>query len=144
MTATETAPPTDAWAAQLEQLRARYKHVRPPILAALNILVNDKDISVDDAKARASLHGVRITAASIAAAQTLLSWMDSPAVAAPRRSVAPAREPRRRAPETPVDAESLVRGFVEKLQGERNAEGERLREAIQQAITVLKAALGAP
>lgn len=138
----ETAPLNDAWTAQLEQLRARYKHVRPPILAALNILVNDKDVSTDDAKARASLHGVRITAASIAAAQTLLSRMDASAVAAPTRSVASPRGPRRRAPETPIDAESLVRGFVQKLQGERNAEGERFREAIQQAITVLQAALG--
>jgi len=78
MSATETAPATDSWAAQLEQLRARYKHVRPPVLAALNILVHDQNISMDDAKAHASLHGVRITAASVAAAGTLLSRMDGP------------------------------------------------------------------
>src|SRR5262245_43401006 len=76
MTATESAPAADSWTAQLEQMRARYKHVRPPILAALNILLHDQNISLDDAKAQADLHGVRITAASVAAARTLLSRMD--------------------------------------------------------------------
>jgi hypothetical protein len=53
MTATATLPASDPWTTQLEQLRARYKHVRPPVLAALNILINDQNISVDDAKAQA-------------------------------------------------------------------------------------------
>jgi hypothetical protein len=66
MTATDAAPTrTDPWAAQLEQLRFRYKHVHPPILAALSVLFNDRNIAVDDAKAQAALHGVRITAASV-------------------------------------------------------------------------------
>ena len=34
MTSTETTPSKDTWAAQLEQLRARYRHIRPPVLAA--------------------------------------------------------------------------------------------------------------
>jgi hypothetical protein len=43
MTATDAAPTrTDPWAAQLEQLRFRYKHVHPPILAALSVLFNDR------------------------------------------------------------------------------------------------------
>jgi len=41
MTATETAPAADSWSAHLEQRRARYRHIRPPILAALNILLHD-------------------------------------------------------------------------------------------------------
>ena len=67
MTATEPASTTDAWTRQLEQLQACYKHVRPPVLAALNILVHDQNITIDDAKAQAALHGVRITAASVGA-----------------------------------------------------------------------------
>jgi len=82
MTATDAAPTTDPWTAQLEQLRARYKHVRPPILAALSLLLNDETISVDDAKAQAALHGVRITAASVSAARRLLGRMDAPAPSA--------------------------------------------------------------
>src|SRR5262245_4242502 len=144
MTAIETAPTSDSWAAQLEQLRARYKHVRPPVLAALNILIHDQNISIDDAKAQAALHGVRITAASVAAARTLLSRMDGlPTAVAPTTTSAPTRAPRRsRTPEKGLDAEALVRGFVAKLQGQGNAEAERLREAIRKAIAVLQAAVG--
>jgi Asp-tRNA(Asn)/Glu-tRNA(Gln) amidotransferase A subunit family amidase len=143
MTATDTAPTTDTWTAQLEQLRARYKHVRPPVLAALNILIHDQSISIDDAKAQASLHGVRITAASVSAARTLLSRMDGPTPVAPTTTSAPTRAPRRsRAAEKAVDAETLVRGFVAKLQGQGNAEAERLREAMRKAIAVLQSAVG--
>jgi hypothetical protein len=144
MTATETAPTTDSWAAQLEQLRARYKHVRAPVLAALNILIHDQNISIDDAKAQAALHGVRITAASVAAARTLLSRMDGPPTpVASTTPSAPTGQPRRhRAPEKAVDAEALVRGFVAKLQGQGNAEAERLREAMRKAIAVLLSAVG--
>src|SRR5262245_41105257 len=85
MTATETASTTDSWAAQLEQLRARYKHVRPPILAALNVLLHHENITTDDAKAQAALHGVRITAASVAAARTLLARIDGRRPRWPRR-----------------------------------------------------------
>jgi hypothetical protein len=142
---------TDAWTAQLEQLRARYRHVRPPILAALNILILDPNISVDDAKARAALHGVRITAASMASAKILLSRMDAPTTPAAGTNSAPApnattstkREPRRaRQADAGIDAESLVRGFVAKLQTQGNAETERLRDAMRKAVAVLQAAIG--
>ena len=75
-TTTPASSSADIWTAQPEQLRTRYKHVRPPILAALNVLLHDQRASVDDAKARAAVHGVRITAASVNAARTLLSRMD--------------------------------------------------------------------
>ncbi len=144
MTATEPVPSADTWTQQLEQLRARYKHVRPPTLAALNVLIFDPQISVDDAKARAALHGVRITAASIGAARTLLERMDSPSTAmAPAATPPTTREPRRpRPPDKGVDAEALVRGFVSKLQAHGTAEGDRLREAMRKAIAVLQAAVG--
>lgn len=148
----ETIPTTDTWAAQIEQLRARYRHVRPPILAALNVLLHDKNISVHDAKAQASLHGVKITAASVSAAQRLLSRMDD-APTAPTMATAPAlargataaptRPTRRvRAPEPAVDAEALIRQVVGRIQSQGNAETEKLREAVRKAITVLQAAVG--
>lgn len=142
--ATAPANATDTWAAQLEQLRSRYKHVPPPVLAALNILIHDQNISIDDAKAQASLHGVRITAASVTAARTLWSRMGAPTTPAATKPVAaPARQPRRqRATQAPVDAEALVRGFVAKLQNEGNAETERMREALRKAIAVLQVAVG--
>ena len=151
MTATETIPtPTpDTWSNQLEQLRARYKHVRPPILAALNILAQKPNIAIEDAKAQASLHGVRITAASVSAARTLLSRMDAPRVPATATSKTgatatlqrPAR--RARATESTVDAEALIRGVVGKLQTQSSAETERLRGAMRKAIHALTIALGA-
>ena len=79
-TATEPLPAStsDTWTQQLTQLKTRYKHVREPVLVALNILMHDQNIALDDAKAQANLHGVRITAASINAARTLLSRMEAP------------------------------------------------------------------
>lgn len=152
-TATEPvlAPTNDSWTQQLTQLKARYKHVREPVLVALNILLHDKDISLDDAKAQANLHGVRITAASVNAARTLLSRMDAPltAMRAPTAATpavpapVPTRAPRRpRAAEPAIDAETLIRGVVAKIQGQGSAEAERLREGIRKAIAALQATLG--
>jgi hypothetical protein len=144
MTATAQMTPTDTWTAQLEQLRVRYKHVRPAVLAALNVLVHDENISLDDAKAQATLHGVRITAASVNAARTLLSRMDAaPATKSPAAPAsAPTRAPRRaRVKEIPFDTEALVRSVVAKLQVQGDAETDRLREAMRKAIATLQAAV---
>ncbi len=147
MTATEPVPVSDTWTRQLEQLKARYKHVRPPILIALNILLHDANVSVDDAKAQAAARGARITAASVNAAKTLLAKMDAQDIAAetprPPAATAPTRPARRpRAADAPVDAEALIRGVVTKIQGQGNVEAERLRDGIRKAITALQATLG--
>jgi hypothetical protein len=147
MTATTTALPADTWTAQLAKLKERYKHVRPPIVAALNILLHDANISIDDAKTQAQLHGVRITAASVNAAKTLLARMDNtpePAAKPATGATATARAPRRvRTADAPADAETLIRGVVTKLQTQGNAEAERLRETVRKAIAMLQAAVGA-
>jgi hypothetical protein len=93
-----------------------------------------------DPKAQARLHGVKITAASVNAARTLLSRMDA-APAAPKTTTAPT--PRTRRPRTagiPFDAEALVRSVVAKIQGQGSVEAQRLREAMRKAIAVLQAA----
>ena len=54
MTTTETTP-TDTWTDELAALKARYPYVRDPILAALNLLLTDPNITDDDAKARAAM-----------------------------------------------------------------------------------------
>lgn len=148
MTTTATATEPDTWTAQLDELRLRYKHVRPPILAAMNILLHDPGITADDAKARAQLHGVRITAASIAAAQRLLARIDDarPAPgAAPRAAAAPTT--RRHAPRgvragtSDPDPEALIRGVVARVQAQAAGEAERLRQAVRKAIAALESAL---
>ncbi len=147
-------PPTstyDSWEAQFAQLKARYPKVREPILVALHILTQDPDISLDDAKAQAALRGVRITAASVNAAQRLLSRQaGAPAAtsrAAPTQTAgtAPAKTRRQRRPRAPkpsLDTESLIRGVVAKIEDQGAAEAERLREAIRKAIAVLQTAAG--
>ena len=136
---------SDTWNQQLAPLKARYKHIREPVLVALNILMHDRNIALEDAKAQANLHGVRITAASINAARTFLSRMDVPAAAtltAKNEPSAPSRRARRARSSKSVDAEVIIRGFVANLRGQGNAEAERLREGIRKAIAVLQAAVG--
>jgi hypothetical protein len=144
MTAAEPAASTDPWTTQFQQLEARYRHVRKPIVAALNVLLHDQNATLEDAKAQAAARGIRITAASLNGARTLLAKMDAPATAAATAATSSAtRAPRRQRPaDKGVDAEALVRGFVAKLQGHGNAEAEGLREAMRRAIAVLHAAIG--
>jgi hypothetical protein len=147
MTATASEPTTtDTWNQQLAQLRARYKYVREPILVALNILLHDQDISVDDSKARAAQHGARITAASVSAARTLLSRMDNDKPAGTTATTnSAATQPTRPRParrvrpaDGHVDADALIRQVVAKLQSKSDSEAERVRDGIRRAITILQ------
>ena len=139
--------PTDTWTAELAQLRARYKHVREPILVALNILLHDENVALEDAKARAAMRGAKITAASVNAAQRLLARQDEPreatattdAATAPSKTAGSVRPAR--APQPAPNAEALIRDVVQKLQGQGNAEAERLRAAMRKAMAVLQAAV---
>jgi len=146
MTTTETNPTataSDTWTDELAALKARHPHVREPILAALNLLLAEPNITDNDAKARAAMRGVRITAASINGARNLLAKRETavPAQAAPATE-RPARPRRELAPEPAVDAESLIKQVVGKLQAQGNAEAERLRDAMRKAMAVLAGAIG--
>jgi len=149
-TATATSPTTKntAWNDQFAALKARYPHVRDAILVALHIISQDPDIAIDDAKAQAQVHGVRITAASINAARRLLSRQDSAPANAPKAkgATAPiAKSPTRRArpaPTASVDAEALIRQVADKIRAEGSLEAQRLRDAMRRAITMLEAAVG--
>ncbi len=154
MTATETVPVplTDTWATEIAHLRSRYKTVHEPILAALNLLLQDANISDEDAKSRAATRGVRITAASINGARNLLAKRDgqeaaaTPTVpdAAPATAAAPVRAARRvRAADGNVDAAAMIQQVVAKLQQQGSVETERLKDAIRKAIQVLTVAVGA-
>jgi len=146
MTTTETTA-TDTWADELAALKTRYPHVREPILAALNLLLTDPNITDDDAKARAAMRGVRITAASINGARNLMAKRETVVPTEPAAAPAterPARLRRERAPEPAVDAEALIKQVVGKLQAQGNAEAERLREAMRKAMAVLAGAVGEP
>ncbi|MFO1077097.1 MAG: hypothetical protein U1E73_05160 [Planctomycetota bacterium] len=150
MTATDaaaeskTATTTTDWASQLAALQASYPKVREPILAALLVLMQNPGADLDAAKARAAGNGVRITAASVAAARRLLARQDgapAPAAAAKKSAPAPRRGRPARRTEPSLDIEDLVRATVERIQAQGNAEAERLHKAIRAAMELLDQAL---
>ena len=148
MTTTETAEATipttnDTWTEQFAELKARYPKVREPILVALHIITQNPEISLDDAKAQAAVHGTRITAASVSAAKRLLSRQDNATVTPTHTTPAP-RKPaarRPRASSAPTDVESMIRQVAGKIRAEGDAEAERLRVAMRKAIDLLTEAV---
>ena len=146
-TATVNDPDTKLWNQQLAELQARFKHIRPASIAALCVMQQDPDVSVDDAKARAAARGIKITIASLNAARRLFERQDgAPAAETPARDVTPAttRKRQRRASTAANGGshENLIRGLVTKLEAQANAEAERLRGAMRKAIEVLQHAAG--
>ena len=149
MTAIDPIPEpttTQPWNDLFEELKTRYPKVREPILAALAVLMQDPDIDAEHAKAVAAANGIRITAASIAAAQRLLERQDATTEVAPHKdkpakAVAKARPGRpARRPEANLDVEALIRATAERIQAQGNVETDRLRSAMRQAIALLEAA----
>jgi hypothetical protein len=146
MTASDPVNDTTAAApnTSIAELKARYSNVREPILVALHILLQEPGISIENAKGAAKAYGVRITAASVAAARRLLERMErTPAAvaapAAPTAATRPARRPR--TTEATQDAEALIKGVVAKLASQGSVEAERLRASIRRAVELLNSAL---
>ena len=144
MTATEIQPdptPTDDWNAQFAALKNRFPKVRETIVFAFHVLQSNPDIALDDLKARAKLHGIRVTASSVSAAQRLLDRNPATNGASSPTAAKPRRTRQRRAVQSPLDVEVLIRTTVGKIQDQGAAEEERLREAILKAIAVLEGAI---
>lgn len=140
-TKTETPNATDNWTTQFADLKKRFPKVREPIVVGLHILSQEPEVSLEDAKAMAAKHGVRITAASINGARRLLA-QNGTAVASDAEP-APVRTPRPARVSSPLaDAEAMMRTIVEKLHAQSNAEAERLRSAMRKAIAALQTAVG--
>ena len=150
MTETDMIPattPTDDWNAQFEVLKTRFPKVKDSIVFAIHALQSNPDIALDDLKAQANLHGIRVTASSVNAAQRLLAPTAATNGAstspAPRATAAnPRRRRKPRAAVAPLDVESLIRTTVGKIQDQGAAEVERLREAIRKAVAVLQTTVG--
>ena len=128
MTATQPNPtPTDDWNAQFAALKARFPKVRETIVFAIHALQSNPDIALDDLKAQAKMHGIRVTASSVTAAQRLLARTlatnGAAAGSAPNPATATPRRPRRpRAAQAPLDVESLIRTTVGKILDQGAAE----------------------
>ena len=155
MTATETlteptTSTTSAWDDQFAALKARFPKAKDSIVFCVHALQTSSNVNIDDLKAQAAMHGIRVTAASLTAAHKLLAPA-APPTSAPQPDSAtvaaatPAgrRAPRAaRAPNAPFDVEALIRATVGKLQAQATNEAEHLRAAIRQAIAALQHALG--
>lgn len=72
----DLTPPTEPWNDLFARLQLRYPKVHEPIVAALAALMQNPGSDIDHAKAVAAANGMRITAASVAAAERLLSRQD--------------------------------------------------------------------
>src|SRR5690606_42019938 len=71
--ATAATPTAADWDAQSEALKARFPKLPPSIVFAFHALQADPEMALGDIKAQASLHGIRVTAASVSAAERLLA-----------------------------------------------------------------------
>lgn len=151
---TSTAPAAaGTWDAAFAALKARYPTAKDSIVFCMHALQNCPDIGVDDLKAQAAMHNIRVTAASVTAAKRLMSPEPARATApaattqtvpAPAAAPAVAERPRRRvrAPAPEVDAEALIRQVVGRLQTQSSAEADKLRDAMRKAISLLQTAVG--
>ncbi len=157
MTETEMEPfrptaatATNAWDAAFATLKTHYPRAKDSIVFCVHALRANPEIALDDLKAQALMHGIRITGASVTAAQKLMAGTTTPtaptaptAPAAARTQTEVATRPARRvrATETNVDPAALIQQVVAKLQQQSGADAERLRDAIRKAIAVLQAAM---
>lgn len=64
--------PTDPWQLQFQLLRERFPKAQPSILFCVHALQQSSEIALDDLKAQATLHGLRVTGGSLQAARRLL------------------------------------------------------------------------
>lgn len=92
---------------------------------------------LDTAKATAAMSGVDITAASIASARRLWAGV-APAVATP------VPEPQVPQAGAAFPAEPWIRSMFDRLREQRAAEARRLKDAVRQAIAILRAAIEQP
>lgn len=156
MTETELEPiPADTtpsqanagtWDAAFTALKARYPKAKDSIVFCIHALQTNPEIAIDDLKAKAAMHGIRVTGASVNAAQRLMA-PEEPRSATEAAEVAPAPRKRGRPTRTAqaagngMDAEAMLRQVVAKMQAQSGAEAERLRAAIRKAVAVLQTAV---
>lgn len=149
---------TSSWDQAFAALKARFPKAQDSVVFAIYTFQNSPDIALDDLKARAQMHGLRVTGQTINAARSLMMGRaPTPRVKAPIAAPAveptpalvraePAAEPRRAPRKTherkpQVDVADLVLQAVQKLQQDSGSEAARLKEAIRQAVAVLQAAV---
>jgi hypothetical protein len=146
-TVTSSKANAGTWDTAFAALKARYPKAKDSIVFCIHELQNNPEVALDDLKARAAMHGIRVTGASVNAAQRMMA--PQAASDAPDAETAPvAAKPKvrrgrpARAAAGEMDAEAMLRQVVAKMQAQGGKEAERLRAAIRGAVAVLQAAVG--
>lgn len=157
MTDTDTPPsaPTDSWDALLDVLRRRYPGQRDSVLFCIHKLQQNPDLTLRDFRDEARLYGIPVAGRSLHSARVLLGLQKPtpPAAAAEEgddggadAERAPVPAPRRRRTRDDDDGasssiEQQVVAAMRRMQSAAEADTERLRDAIRQAIALLQRAI---
>ena len=149
--------PDNAWDQQFDRLRNRFPGVKDTILFCVHALQHATDVDLEALKAQAAMYGLRITAASVNAARRVLNPDAAPrprkraeraAIAAVDATPTPARvaPPRSRgrvaAADSQAEVEAMIRAVVAKVQAGADARLQRLRDAVDEALRILREVLG--
>ncbi len=125
-------PPTSAWDTQFARLRERFRGVKDTILFCVHAIQSGADADIDDLKAQAQLHGLRITGASLNAARRLILGGDArPAT----RTIAPSQAAPRRARQIEGRSQPMVAGALS--QEESNKKLAAMRGAMEEALSII-------
>lgn len=133
---------TGTWDTAFAALKARFPKAKDSIVFCIHALRANPEIGLDDLKAQAAMHGIRVTAASVTAAQRLTApepargAQDAATLTVPAQPKARRGRPARAAAGD-LDAEAMLRAVVAKMQAQGGKEAERLRAAIRRAVAVL-------
>lgn len=149
-------PPDNAWDQQFDRLRSRFPGVKDTILFCVHALQHGSDVDLESLKAQAAMYGLRITAASLNAARRVLDPDAAPrqrrraepvpeaaadAVPPAAREVAPRSRARTVPPGGPVEVEAMIRNIVAQAHAEADARLQRLRDAVTEALRILREVL---
>ena len=162
MTDTDTPPsaPTDSWDALLDVLRRRYPGQRDSVLFCIHKLQQNPDLTLRDFRDEARLYGIPVAGRSLHSARVLLGLQkptparaaatdeaDGEAEGSGADDLAPATAPRRRrarsgeGEDASASIEQQVVAAMRRMQSAAEADTERLRDAIRDAIAILQRAI---
>jgi len=148
--------PDNAWDEQFDRLRKRFPGVRDTILFCVHALQNGSEVHLEALKAQAAMYGLRITGASLNAARRVLNPESVPrqrrraqqpaappgAAPVPAHVAAPRQRGRGGVPEqAQAEVEVMIRAVVAKVQAHADARLQRLRDAVDEALRILREVL---
>ena len=145
--------PADGWSDLLANLRRRYPGQKDSVLFCVHKLSQDAELTLRDFRDEARLHGIPMAGRALHSARVLLGLAPATKPAAPpapasdeRAATAPVQRVRRerRAAndgDAPGAIETQVLDAVNRIRTAADADAEKLRQAMRDAIAILQRAL---